>query len=186
MSGMSQPAELSAAQRELVESWRDFAHQPMGGDARAQLVGFLDYQRATVVLKAAGLTDEQARQSLVPSKLTTVAAIVSHLRWVEESWFAVRLAGEPELAPYADGVDPDADFRVAEDIPLATLISDYLAQCQHSNEIVAARELADAVPFRDNGPLNVRWVLAHMIEETARHAGHLDLLREQLDGETGE
>lgn len=159
---------------------------PMTGDERAQLNGFLDYQRATVVLKAGGLTDEQARQTHVPSELTTIAGLVSHLTLVEDYWFGIVVDGGPDKWEEALKDDPDAEFRLAATTPVARLIGDYETQCELSRQIVAKLDFDAEVPFRDKGNVNLRWVVAHMIEETARHAGHLDLLRELTDGATGE
>ncbi|MGH3623066.1 MAG: DinB family protein [Sciscionella sp.] len=158
---------------------------PMTGDERAVLDGFLDYQRATVHHKCRGLSDSDAHRVLLPSELTTVAALVSHLRWVEAYWFGTVLDGQPDRAPYS-AADPDGEFRAAAGRPLAELLAEYAQECERSRIITAGLALGAEVPFRDRGRLNVRWVLAHMIDETARHAGHLDLLREQLDGVTGE
>jgi len=157
----------------------------VGGD-REQLAGFLDFLRATVVLKATGLTDEQARRSLVPSELTTVAGLVSHLTLVEQYWFGQVLDEQPD--PWRERLekDRDAEFRAALGIPLDQLIADYEAECRRSRDVVAKLDL-DVTGITAKGqPVNVRWVLIHMIEETGRHAGHLDLLRELLDGTTGE
>jgi hypothetical protein len=158
----------------------------MVGDDRAQLTGFLDYLRATVVLKASGLTDEQARQTHVPSELTTIAGLVSHLTLVEDYWFGIVVDGGPDKWEEALKDDPDAEFRLAATIPVARLIADYEAQCEVSRQIVAKLDFDDEVSFRDKGNVNIRWVVTHMIEETGRHAGHLDLLRELTDGATGE
>lgn len=159
---------------------------PMLGGEREQLAGFLDFLRATVVMKATGLTDEQARRSLLPSELTTVAGLVSHLTLVEQYWFGQVLDNQPD--PWAQRLeeDPDAEFRAALAIPLDQLLADYEAECQRSRDVVAKSDLDVTGTTAKGQPVNVRWVLIHMIEETGRHAGHLDLLRELLDGSTGE
>jgi hypothetical protein len=159
---------------------------PTVGGERETLNSFLDYLRATVVMKATGLTDEQARRQLVPSELTTVATLLAHLRWVEQYWFGVVLDGQPD--EWADRLreDPDAEFRIGLDVPVDQLIADYEAECAAGRAVVANRELDDRAVTGKGKPVTVRWVLVHMIEETGRHAGHLDLLRELLDGSTGE
>ncbi|MEC3977677.1 DinB family protein [Amycolatopsis sp. H20-H5] len=159
---------------------------PLTGDERTQLNGFLDYLRATVVWKSSGLTDEQASRSLVPSKLTTIAGLVQHLTYVEQYWFSVVFDGIEDPWKEVLKTDPDAEFRVAADSSIEQIIADYQAECQRSREVAAKRDLADEVPFRDKGTVNLRFVLAHLVEETGRHAGHLDLLRELIDGVTGE
>lgn len=159
---------------------------PMLADERAQLAGFLDHQRATVVWKASGLTDSQARRPLVPSELTTVAGLVPHLALNEEYWFGTVIDGQPDEWEEILEKDPDAEFRLGLERPLAELIAGYQAQCARSREILARHDLAEVVALPSGTELTVRWVVIHMIEETARHAGHLDLLRELTDGLTGE
>ncbi|HVV10379.1 DinB family protein [Amycolatopsis sp.] len=156
------------------------------GGEREQLTDFLDYQRATVLWKCSGLTDEQARRRHVPSELTTIAGLVAHLALVEQYWFGVVLSGHPD--PWRERLeqDPDAEFRVALEKPMSELLAEYEHQCADSREITAKLELEASVAFKGDSSINLRWVLIHMIEETARHAGHLDLLRELTDGLTGE
>ncbi|MFD1149777.1 DinB family protein [Saccharothrix hoggarensis] len=158
---------------------------PFTGDERALLCGFLDYLRGTIELKCAGLSDEDARRAVLPSRLTTAAGVVKHLRWVEDHWFRVALGGQPSEAPYTRE-DPDADWRVEPGETISGLLADYAAQCTASRELVAGLDLDHEVAFRGDEVLSVRWVLIHMIEETGRHAGHLDVVRELLDGVTGE
>lgn len=158
----------------------------MVGDERAQLAGFLDFQRATVVWKATGLTDEQARRPLVAaSQLTAVAPLLSHLRYVERYWFSVVFDGQEDTWAQELTSDPDIEFRVGLDVPLDQLIAEYEAECALSREVAARIDL-NATGTHRGEPVNLRWVLVHMVEETARHAGHLDLLRESIDGLTGE
>ncbi len=159
---------------------------PNIADERAQLTGFLDFHRATVVWKSEGLTDEQARRSLLPSELITVGGLVSHLRLNEEWWFENVVGNKPDAWKEILDEDPDAEFRLGKTTPLAQLIADYKAQCEISRERVAERDLDDVVSTPGGKEFSVRWVILHMIEETARHVGHLDLIREQLDGLTGE
>jgi uncharacterized damage-inducible protein DinB len=135
--------------------------------------------------KCSGLSDEQARRSLVPSELTTIAGLLQHLTLVEQYWFDVVLNGQPDPWREALGQDPDAEFRVALGRPMAELLDGYEQQCRISRDIAAKRALDGEVPFK-TGAINLRWVLIHMVEETSRHAGHLDLLREMIDGLTGE
>lgn len=158
----------------------------MLGDEREQLAGFLDFLRGTVVMKATGLTDEQAHRSLLPSELTTVAGLLSHLAYVEQYWFGIVFDHRPDPWKERFEEDPDAEFRTGLMTPLAQLIADYEATCQASREIVAKLDLDVTSTTARGEPVNLRWVLIHMIEETGRHAGHLDLLRELLDGSTGE
>jgi hypothetical protein len=157
---------------------------------REMLESFLEYQRATVVGKLEGLTDDAARSVHIPtSPLMTPIGIVQHLGYVERAWFAMDLAGLPLSVPWrgpdSHPEDHDADLRVDPDRTVADVIAFYDAECARSREIAASLGL-DAVSHSATQPATLRWVLVHMIEETARHAGHLDLLRELTDGETGE
>ncbi|WP_285744313.1 DinB family protein [Lentzea sp. NBRC 105346] len=158
---------------------------PMVADERDTLNGFLDFLRGTIEVKCEGLSEEDATRSTLPSPLMTAAGVVKHLRWVEHYWFEVVLDGQPSRAPYTKE-DPDADWRIEEGETITGLLADYAAQCTVSREILAGLDLGHEVPFRGEGTISARWVLAHMIEETGRHAGHIDIVRELLDGTTGE
>jgi len=172
--------------RAMTSTEKTRPEAPMVGAEREQLNGFLDFLRATVVMKATGLSDELARRALMPSEMLTVAGLLSHLRYDELSWFGVVF--DNQVDPWTELLkdDRDAEFRAALDIPLSRLIAEYQEECRLSRAIVAKLDLdAQGVTHRGE-PVNLRWVLIHMIEETGRHAGHLDLLRELLDGSTGE
>lgn len=156
---------------------------PHVADERTQLLGWLDLQREIVRLKCAGLSHADAHRVVVPtSPLLTVAGLVSHLRWTEHLWFEVRFLGSPQDASRA-GTSNDDDFRV-HGIPLRQLLTEYASQGARSNEIASAASFDDVAMRADyaNGRATLRWVLQHMLEETARHLGHLDIVRELLDG----
>ncbi|MEU6647483.1 DinB family protein [Saccharomonospora sp. NPDC046836] len=159
---------------------------PLAGGEREQLTGFLDFLRATVVWKSTGVTEEQARRQLVPSRLTTIAGLLGHLIYMEQYWFCVVLDGRPDPWREALSEDRNAEFRGALEMPMERLIAAYERQCDTSRRIAAGLALDHEVPFRGEGTINARFVLVHMIEETGRHAGHLDLLRELTDGLVGE
>lgn len=161
----------------------DRPQPPHAGDERDVLSGFLDFQRATVVQKVAGLSDAQASRSLLPSRLTTAAGIVKHLRYVEQWWFAQVVDGQ-DLPEIWSAEDPDAEWRVEPDETLAHLVEAYLTQCARSRQILARHELDDTAAHHESDH-TVRFALVQMIEETARHAGHLDAIRELTDGTTG-
>ena len=157
---------------------------------REQLLGWYDLQRGIVRMKCEGLSDDDAHRVVVPtSPLMTAAGILSHLRWAEELWFREVLLGEEGVGrgfgAEARAVD-DAEFRV-QGMPLAQLLAEYDAECARSDAAIAAFSLDDtgSTALHAVGEATVRWMLLHMLEETARHAGHLDLVREMLDGETG-
>ena len=161
---------------------------PASWDERTVLATMLDYVRDTVHVKCAGLTDEQARCAPLPgSPLTTISGLVSHLRLVEYYWIRVVLLGEQDQMPVTDD-DPDAEMRLALSIPLARLLAEYRASCEQLRQLVAPLDLDTAsrgtMSWRTE-PVTLRWVLLHLIEETARHNGHIDILREMADGVTG-
>jgi uncharacterized damage-inducible protein DinB len=154
-------------------------------DERTQLVGWLDMQRAVIHWKCEGLSEEEAHRSLLPSSpLMTMAGLVSHLRWAEQTWFEVVLLGRPDDGPQFRKDPEDAEMQV-EGVPLPQLLADYEAQCRLSNQIIADHSLDDTGKHPNYPSPTLRWILHHMIEETARHAGHADTIRELLDGRTG-
>jgi uncharacterized damage-inducible protein DinB len=161
------------------------------GPEPAQLAAFLDFQRETVLLKTEGLSAEQLAQPLAPSSLT-LGGLLNHLALVEDSWFRVRFAGLPDDEPWAGidwDADPDHEFRTAAELAPDELRRRYRETCARSREVVTAADSLDqlSVAKQRNGEhFDLRWVLLHLIEETARHAGHADLLREAVDGTVGE
>jgi hypothetical protein len=162
----------------------DRQRPPTVADERTQLVGWYDLQRAIVHLKCEGLSEEDAHRAVLPaSPLMTMAGVVSHLRWAEHLWFNVLFLGEPATGPMFDGDHEDADMMV-DGVPLGQLLADYERQCEESNKIIAAHSLDEPGKntYYDEGAASLRWMVLHMLEETARHAGHLDAIRELLDG----
>ena len=156
-------------------------------DERTQLVGWLDLQRAIVHWKCEGLSEQDAHRAVLPtSPLMTMAGIVSHLRWVEQTWFEVLFLGRPAVGPQFDETVEDADMMV-DDVPMQQLLDQYDRQCRISNEIIAQHSLDEAGRHPDfkSAAATLRWMLIHMVEETARHAGHADIIRELLDGSKG-
>jgi uncharacterized damage-inducible protein DinB len=150
-----------------------------------QLGRFLDYARATVVRKAEGVGDEDARQPRTASG-TSIGGLVKHLTWVERGWFRWRFLGEEVGGPSTDD-DPDGDLRVEPGETLADLLADYARACDESRAVLAAHDLDEVTTNHPGrGPVTLRWICLHMVEETARHAGHLDIVREQLDGVVGD
>ncbi len=157
-------------------------------DERTVLFTLLNYARGTVHAKCAGLSDSDARRAPLPgSPLTTISGLVSHLRWVEHSWLEVILLGGEDRGPWTED-DPDREMRIATEIPLAELLADYSDSCTRYRELVAPLDLD--TPSRGHldwrsEPVTLRWILGHLIEETSRHNGHIDILRELADGVTG-
>ncbi|MEY9874712.1 putative damage-inducible protein DinB [Streptacidiphilus sp. MAP12-33] len=161
---------------------------PPSFDERATLTTFLDYARETAREKCAEVSADDARRSPLPgSPLMTLCGLISHLRWVEYFWIEVVFLGQQDEGPWTEE-DPDREMTMAVDIPLADLLADYEAQSARYRELVAGADLdAPAVRTLRDGTTrpNLRWILFHLVEETARHNGHLDIVRELLDGRTG-
>jgi hypothetical protein len=161
------------------------------GGELAQLTQFLDYHRATLVMKTSGLTQAQLATRLPPSTLT-LAGLVKHMALVEDNWFQKVLLGREEPEPWASApFDDDRDWELhsAVDDEPSDLLDLYAAACERSRAAVAEvgdLEAGAVRPGRRGERFNLRWILLHMIEETARHNGHADLLRESVDGATGE
>lgn len=157
---------------------------PVAGAEKEVLTGFLDHYRKNVLELCQGLSDEELRRSVVPSG-TTLLGIVKHLAYVELGWFVENVANEPVDYPFADD-DPDGDLRVEDDETSEEIFELYRTCCDRARAALDAASLDDPVlsPKRSRD-FNVRWVVVHMIEETARHAGQMDVIREQLDGRTG-
>jgi uncharacterized damage-inducible protein DinB len=161
---------------------------PGSWDDRSILTTFLDYARDTVHAKCADLSEQDARRAPLPgSPLMTVSGLVSHLRWVECVWIDKTLLGGTVNAPWTDE-DPDREFRIAVEVPLAQLLAEYRTVCSRHRELVASLDL-DTPSKGELGwraePVTLRWILSHLLEETARHNGHIDILRELADGTRG-
>jgi uncharacterized damage-inducible protein DinB len=158
---------------------------PFAGDEKTMLSAFLDRYRETVIWKLDGLSKEEAGQRLVPSA-TTLLGIVKHLAYVERGWFQGDFAGDEITFPWPeDEDDRDPDFRVEAADTIESVSALYRQEIARSREIVARASLDDLSKEKDK-PHSLRWIMIHMIEETARHAGHLDILRELTDGAIGQ
>ncbi|MET3960621.1 hypothetical protein ABIE44_000555 [Marmoricola sp. OAE513] len=149
-------------------------------EERVQLEEFLDSTRAELVEAVRGLTEEQARRRLVPS-LTTPLGLLKHAAFAERVWFHVALAGRTraELG-MPEQVDPT--FSFTDEDTVESTITEYEQVCAEAREIAAGFSLDDLARHNRRGPLSLRWIYLHMIEELARHAGHADILREQILG----
>jgi uncharacterized damage-inducible protein DinB len=152
------------------------------GSEREVLEAFLDLYRDIMVAKVAGLSTEAARRRLVPSS-TTLAGLIKHLASVEREWFRGILDQRPaeqvgvRVTDDGWGIDPDETID--------DLVADYQRACDESRAVAARFALDDSVPMPRLGQVSLRWIYVHLIEESARHAGHADILREQTDGATG-
>jgi hypothetical protein len=160
---------------------------PFLGDERTMLEAGIDFHRATVRLKCAGLSEEDAWRAPLPrSPMMTPGGVVSHLIMVEWFWVEYVVAGVDAEWPWSDG-DPDIDFRRKDGESLESLLTRYTTQCQTSRELM--RKVSPdslAARQRTGSDVAVRHVYVQLIQETARHNGHLDAMREILDGVVGE
>ena len=148
------------------------------GTEREQLEAFLHDNRLEIVGLLDGVTDEQARRRLVPS-LTTLLALVKHATFVEKVWFHVSLAGRSR-AELGLPEDAEDSWVLSDEDTVESVLSDYRRAWAEADEIAAAYSLDDLATHNRRGPLTLRWICAHMIEELARHAGHGDILKEQI------
>lgn len=167
---------------------------PLAADEAATLLGFLDYQRATLAWKCDGL-DAAAMQATVGASSMTLGGMVKHLAYVEDAWFSQWLHGRDRNSPWDTvdwDADPDWEWHSAADDSAEQLLALWQRAVDRSRSLVA-----DALGTRGLDQLSVRtwpdgrapslrWILCHMIEEYARHNGHADLIRESIDGSTGE
>jgi uncharacterized damage-inducible protein DinB len=156
---------------------------PYEADERTMLRSWLDYHRATLASKCEGLSDDQLRTASVPPSALSLLGLVRHMGGVEYNWFRFWLAGEEPNPPY----DGDEDFDVAT-ADVAEAFDFWRAECAHAREVEASFTSLDDVGAgqKIGAGISLRWTLVHMIEEYARHNGHADLLRETLDGTTGD
>jgi uncharacterized damage-inducible protein DinB len=164
------------------------------GDELTLLSQFLEFHRATVIDKVSGLSAEQLARRSVPTSAITLAGMIKHLALVEDDWFQVRLLGRRDVEPWATApfdADPDWDWNSAVGESPENLLGLYRAACARSRAAVA--EVGGDLDTRSvetdrrtGGRFSLRWIMMHMIEETARHNGHVDLIREAIDGRVGE
>jgi uncharacterized damage-inducible protein DinB len=153
------------------------------GDERTALMGCLQRQRDLVGWKVQGAPDDVLRAVATPTGLT-LHGLVRHLENVERSWIRDKFNGETGLVYAWTDEDPDGELHVPADVSMAQLLSDYAAESALCDAVIAAAASLDAVSAHRN--VTLRWILLHLIEETSRHLGHIDLLREEADGQVGE
>jgi uncharacterized damage-inducible protein DinB len=155
---------------------------PTQGEERESLLGYLQRQRDLVAWKLQDASEASLRSASTPTGLTA-HGIVRHLTNVERGWLRDTFAAEEGLTfDYSDD-DPDGDFRVPDAVTIDDVLREYAAESRRCDAAIDAASPDDTAAARD---LSLRWILLHLIEETARHLGHLDLLREQADGRVGE
>ena len=155
---------------------------------RPALEAWLDFHRATLLLKCAGLTADQLKERAVPPSRLSLLGLVRHMTEVECWWFRMHAASTDMPFPY----DPDQtgqDFEALDGADAAANIEAYKQEIAHARAAVAGKQLDDVVPSHGDHPertRDIRWIYLHMIEEYARHNGHADLIRERIDGVTGD
>ncbi|MFD9812720.1 DinB family protein [Streptomyces sp. NPDC059080] len=160
---------------------------PMDADERTSLTSWLDFYRATLVDKCAGLTEEQLRTASAPPSPLTLVGLVRHLAEVERNWFRRVLAGEdvPDLFPGDAGADGmSGGFDGAGEASSEDAVALWRAEVEHARRACAGRSLDDTGSLGE-GRVTLRWIHTHLIAEYARHCGHADLIRERIDGRTG-
>ncbi|MGQ5262156.1 DinB family protein [Micromonospora sp. ZYX-F-536] len=164
--------------------------EPYVGDERTMLEGWLDYHRQTLLLKCGGLTAEQLKTPSVQPSGLTLLGLVRHMTEVERWWFRIRAAGEHLDDLYNTEASPDGDLDDIADADAETDFATYAAELTAVRAATAKLSLEDTfLRRRRDGSadeMSVRWAYVHMIEEYARHNGHADLIRERIDGVTGD
>jgi uncharacterized damage-inducible protein DinB len=165
----------------------DRQETPAVADERRMLEAWLDYHRQTLLGKCSGLTAEQLRERAVPPSSLSLLGLVRHMAEVERSWFRRRVAAEDIGFLFCSDADPDGDFDNVGTADPAQDFDTYQREVELARQATAGRDLDETFfHTRRNAPMGLRWVYMHMIEEYARHNGHADLLRERIDGMTGQ
>jgi uncharacterized damage-inducible protein DinB len=161
--------------------------EPRASAERAQLEGWLDYHRATLLMKCAGLSTEQLTTASVPPSDLTLLGLLRHMALVEVSWFDVDLFASDTPLPFTSDDDRDYEFHALDSASPEEVVYVFHEACATSRRLTHGLPL-DTLTKRtgSNGPVDLRWIFLHMIEEYARHNGHADLLREAIDGTTGD
>ena len=159
---------------------------PFVADERAMLVAWLDWHRATLATKCEDLSPGQLAERSVPPSTLSLLGLLQHMFEVERNWFRRVLGGEEVEPVYFSDADPDGDFDTLDPGRHAEARSRWEDECDHSRAAFAAAPSLDVAGERRGAVISLRWIMVHMIEEYARHNGHADLLRERIDGRTGE
>ena len=157
---------------------------PFTGTEKESLQVSLDRHRDVVLWKLDGLDDESLRRPMVPSG-TSLLGMVKHLAAVEYGWFCRTFGRETEPLPFDDD-DDDADLRVDSSESTADIVGFYRRARAAADRVIDELDPEDVGTAWFGDTVSMRWVLIHMVEETARHVGHMDILRELLDGATGD
>jgi uncharacterized damage-inducible protein DinB len=160
--------------------------EPVAGPERTQLEGWLDYHRATLLMKCADLGFDQLTRRAVPPSNLTLLGLLQHMTLVEVWWFDVVLFDSNTPLPYSSEADRDAEFNDFTWARPEEVAEMFVVACERSRELAGSLSLdAHTVKTGRDNLIDLRWIYTHMIEEYARHNGHADLLREVIDGTTG-
>jgi hypothetical protein len=161
---------------------------PTEGAERQMLAAWLDLQRATLALKCAGLSDGQLREQAVPPSRLSLLGLIRHMAEVERNWFRPLLAGEQMGGIWAEGqaLDPEPAFADVGTADVRAAFAAWEGECEHARKLADAASSLEVTGMRGGTRFSLRWVMIHLIEEYSRHNGHADLLRERIDGSTGE
>ncbi len=180
----------------MTDTWTapavERTESPNVAPERQATEALLDYFRETLLWKCAGLTSEQLKKRSVPPSTMSLLGLVRHMADVERVWFRHRLDADPDLTPlYWSEEQPDGDFDLVDDADAEADLAIYRAEVEAAREVQARKQYDDTFALaRREGPgeveIDVRALVLHMIEEYARHCGHADLLRECIDGTTGD
>jgi uncharacterized damage-inducible protein DinB len=154
---------------------------------REMLEAWIDFHRATLSMKCEGLSPEDLRRRAVDPSTLSLLGLVRHMAEVERSWFRRVLLGEAAPPIWYTEEHRDREFEV-DDADVDEAFARWLEECEHSRQVVTGAESLDVISERERygNPITLRWIMTHMIEEYARHNGHADLLRERIDGATGD
>jgi uncharacterized damage-inducible protein DinB len=157
---------------------------PNTGEEKESLLASMERHREAVLWKVQGLSDDQLRRKMTPSG-THLLGLVKHLATCEYGWFCETF-GRPSKAPAWNEDDPDFDMRIEPDETTEGILAYYREACVASNAAIEEIGLTETGTSWAGDRVTMRWVLIHMIEETARHAGHMDIVRELIDGQAGD
>lgn len=178
----------------MAESWTAPAVNRVrpgrtGLGERAQLEGWVDFHRATLLQKCTGLSAEQLKRRAVPPSNLSLLGLVRHMTEVERWWFRIHALDQDMPYPYNFDADGEADFDDIDDADAAENLQAFRREVDEAKKSVATKQLDDVVRAHHPDVLDwsysIRWIYFHMVEEYARHNGHADLLRECIDGATG-
>jgi uncharacterized damage-inducible protein DinB len=160
---------------------------PEAGE-REMLAAFLDLYRATLEAKCAGLSPDQLRARAVPPSSLSLLGLIRHMAEVEHTWFRPVLGGEEMSGLWAPApaLDPEPAFDDVATADVEEAFAAWRTECEHARQLTDAAPSLEVSGQRGSGRFTLRWVLIHLIGEYSRHNGHADLLRERIDGATGE